>query len=694
MSLEAGRWCAVWGARAALIVGLAGLSGACDDRRIGPLCAEGAAFACTCGEGRQGSRICRSDRIGACECPDPIIIRPDIGDPDGGTERDFELIVEPERLDFGGLDPGQSRTETVAVTNIGPAPARINFSLEEDDEAREFSWGDARDHTGLVLGAGERVETTISYNPTDTVPDTGTLWISDHRGGVRGVVLEALASIPDIEGPLALDMGEVPTGSALRRSIFLRNGGGADLLIDDILIDDNRAFSLCLALPEDRDDFLCPPGDALPTPLVLAPGEVLQVHITYRPRRDGPDTGTLVVRSNDPDEARYEVALSAGGAAPCVEVDTDEIDFGEVPRGQSATRRVRVTNCSPLRPLTIGSLRATGDIAFSVVDLPLPLPGAALRLDPGQSATFSARYAPSNLAAHTGAAEVISNDPENSPLRIDLRGQGVPFDNCPLALGGARVVGQDGPFETQVGAEPLDTVVFDASRSFDPDDPDAGIAGVEWTLIERPEDSNGVLTPDGNDPTPSLFLDLAGRYVVELRVFDSGGTVSCEALRIVLLAVSPEDIHVQLVWDTPNDRDQTDTFGADMDLHFLHPNGEWGDGQWDCHWTNTNPDWATASRQDNPSLDIDDTNGSGPENINLDNPEPIDYKVGVHYYGDNSFGDSTATVRIFLGGVLVFEAQDEPLSNRQFWEVATVHWARVEITPIGIIHDEIPGGTP
>jgi hypothetical protein len=146
------------------------------------------------------------------------------------------------------------------------------------------------------------------------------------------------------------------------------------------------------------------------------------------------------------------------------------------------------------------------------------------------------------------------------------------------------------------------------------------------------------------------------------------------------------------VWDTPGDDDQTDVSGSDVDLHFLHPRGnDWfraGGGDYDCYFANPTPDWGLAGRnEDNPSLDIDDTNGAGPENINLDQPENTQalggpYRVGIHYYradagafaGVNTFGFSDVTVRIYLGGVLTHEVTRAMNDTNDFWEVAGIIW--------------------
>jgi hypothetical protein len=158
--------------------------------------------------------------------------------------------------------------------------------------------------------------------------------------------------------------------------------------------------------------------------------------------------------------------------------------------------------------------------------------------------------------------------------------------------------------------------------------------------------------------------------------------------------VNPDEaIHIELLWNTANDPDQTDNgpiAGADLDLHFAHPlavggfDGD-GDGQpdgwfdlpFDTFWYNEQPNWGSIDPavDDDPSLDRDDTDGAGPENVNLNIPENnTRYKVGVHYWKDHGFGPSFVTVRVFIFGVLVFELTDVELVNHDMWTVTHIEW--------------------
>jgi uncharacterized protein YfaP (DUF2135 family) len=126
--------------------------------------------------------------------------------------------------------------------------------------------------------------------------------------------------------------------------------------------------------------------------------------------------------------------------------------------------------------------------------------------------------------------------------------------------------------------------------------------------------------------------------------------------------------------------------GTDLDLHFLHPSGQWNQAPYDCYGLNANP-----SEGWDPRLDIDDVNGAGPENINYESPDPGVYRIGVHYHEDRAFGASYATVRVFTDRGLIYESRDFLLEGTGvFWEVASLSWPSGEVTVI----DQITNGFP
>jgi hypothetical protein len=232
--------------------------------------------------------------------------------------------------------------------------------------------------------------------------------------------------------------------------------------------------------------------------------------------------------------------------------------------------------------------------------------------------------------------------------------------------------------------EPLDTITLSAAGCTDPDGDPLTYA---WTVVSRPPGSTAeIVGPDSREA--HFFVDLATTtdhpYVFSVTVTDpSGASATCE---VTVLAVPAEALHIQLVWD----RD-----GTDLDLHLLNPAGSadpdgsvgWFNTPNDCHWGNRSPNWGDAgSLEDNPSLDIDDVDGFGPENISLDAPAAGTYTVGAHYYCDHGLGPSLATVRIYCGGVLAAElAGVEISSTGQLWQAATIQWPGCVVTELGDI---------
>lgn len=73
----------------------------------------------------------------------------------------------------------------------------------------------------------------------------------------------------------------------------------------------------------------------------------------------------------------------------------------------------------------------------------------------------------------------------------------------------------------------------------------------------------------------------------------------------------------------------------------------------------------------NGALDVDDTDGFGPETFSLSPPEAgTTYRVYVHYYSDHGRGPTTATMKVYIDDVLVHTGR-QLLTDGQQFEVGT-----------------------
>lgn len=628
---------------------------------------------------------------------------------DGGSfaaVEQVELLVDPTSVTFTSQGLGETSQQVVTIFNQSGTQANLNIDLEEktkaDDQNREFGWGGdlgtlLKDE--VLLQGGDSLTLVVTYTPADSVSDEGNI-IINYNAGQRIVIPLATNEIaPDIDGPSRVIFGRVPAGGNAVRTVTIQNVGRAPLELQRMSLSSvTGEFTVCIPETANSDNCagLMSPGAFPP---VLEYLDTVDVRIRYEPVDDGEDSTTLLIESSDPDERPFLIDINANGAEPCITVTEENgVDFSSAFIGGVSSRTLTITNCSPNKELEVDSIRMTedSDNEYYVEPIPHPLPNQTLTIGVGATSSFVLNYAPGAEASHTGTIEIISNDEAKSPLLIPVTGRGS-TNSCPTPVAKAREVGTGTPFAPTVETIPLATIEFDGTESFDPDGsggPD-GISGYEWTILERPVDSTARLVPNATDEKPKLFLDLAGTYRIELRVYDTQNAPSCETALVNILATPNEDVHVQLVWDTPGDQDQSDSGvgrGSDLDLHFLHPLGTWNQQPWDTYWLNPSPNWDTPASSDDPSLDIDDTDGAGPENINLNNPENVTYRVGAFYFADHNYGPSYATIRIFLAQVLVFEYRDKYLERTgKFWDVAAIEWGQApRVNQIDQIYDGFP----
>ncbi|MCA9560864.1 MAG: choice-of-anchor D domain-containing protein [Myxococcales bacterium] len=645
--------------------------------------------------------------------------------------RTGSIEITPPQYTFPKISPGSRGDREVFIENTGSGPVLIRkIRLDLGDRDFQLFWktsAEGEEYQGLTRGGedrfdypvridpDERLYLVLEYAPEDTSFEQGRVLLDTNlpEGEVAIPVVASEAGAEINVAPRTVDFDRVPARQEATRDVVVTNVGQATLNVTQILLNGSQDFTPLVNGKDprrgQREVLLDADGDGVAG---LAPSQQFTITVRYAPQLEGPDTGELSIFSDDPNQPEVKVDLRANGATPCLDVNPPALEFPTSLVNRIDSRPLSIESCGG-QQLQIDDIRLSedSDPAFALDEESLPetpaLLPAYLPGDIPPSRSIRVSFTPREQRIHNGTLIIESSDPVTPSREVSLLGRGV-LNACPQARA----------LQDAFDVLPLDVVVLDGSPSIDQDGPGNRPVEYEWVITSRPEGSvsqpveafadaaNPAMGgPDDEVETPvALFwVDLAGTYTAELRVKDNLGldSVACDNAAVVTIIAKPDEaIHVQLVWDTPGDDDLTDAEGADLDLHLLHPSASnWFAAPYDCHFLNPVPDWGQPDNPaDDPSLDIDDIAGGGPENINLDNPENTGvlgapYAVGVHYYSSRGrisgqeFGPSFARVRIFLKGELSYDStedrgEDGPReleAEDHFWDVARIHWPEMRV---------------
>ncbi len=273
---------------------------------------------------------------------------------------------------------------------------------------------------------------------------------------------------------------------------------------------------------------------------------------------------------------------------------------------------------------------------------------------------------------------------------LDEDCDGVPDDGC---SGPPWVVCPASPVTVAARA----TVTLTATDG----DPDGDIVSRRWEVLSGPV---GMLYTFGCATCASTTFraDIAGIYQLRYTVTDATGrTASCT----IEVRVTGLGLRVEVVWTSTT---------ADLDTHVLNGSATvWSTSTSDtndCHWRNCTGGaltWPPAGTINDPRLDLDDVNGLGPENVNVDVINVGEtYRVGVHWWSGHGDTSSGVTVRIYCGDISAVPVRTvtRTISGgastygadaaNQFWKVADVVFSGPDtcsVTELGVVVPSGPG---
>jgi uncharacterized repeat protein (TIGR01451 family) len=324
---------------------------------------------------------------------------------------------------------GNSLTYTLTVTNNGPGTAT---GIEVSDVlpagvVYQNALPSAGTHIyaeGTVtwyidsLEAGESASMPVYVTAPETsglITNTATVTGNEVDLMLLNNVFSTITTVlpggpfPDITVvPPSLEFGAVQVGTfSPTASITVSNDGGSDLIIYSVAVNDSQ-FAIT--------------GDDI-SGRTLAPGESVNVSLNFTPLTIGPQSASLTILSNDPDESTVTVSLTGSGTevptAPDIDVTPSSINFGTIAVGSSsAAHKVTVSNTGTA-DLFISSL-SINNSRFTISEGDL----SGKTLAPEASAEISLIFTPSATGTQSGTLTINSNDPDENPVNVGLSGTG------------------------------------------------------------------------------------------------------------------------------------------------------------------------------------------------------------------------------------------------------------------------------
>ena len=585
---------------------------------------------------------------------------------------DARIRVTPNRqITFSRVTVGETHALPFVITSVGRD--HLNVRRIEWDGADSVLLSAEGSAFPRDLPSQGSMPVSVNFSPSASSPSPAgkiRIYSNDPERPVYelDVVAQELAPmihvVPSSEEKLIF--GQTDPGEITTKRVVVTNVGDLPLILNSISLNASTDFSYTL------DN-----ASSLPVTLAANSEDALEISVAFEPKALDKQEGTLVFASNDPAHPQYSLPIISNSDTPCLLIQPTLLEFSPaVSVGSQQTKNVKLTSCSDV-PLKISDVRKTsGPNTYSY-----ELVGANAELANGESATLKVTFTPVSEGSSQAEFVIVNNDPLQGNATLKVMGS-ASANQCPEAVAQAKLSSAS-TWEKTLDLAPLDTVTLDGSLSSDKETTDASELKYFWSIKTAPKDSTSAIASSGEKA--SFFLDLAGKYEICLTVEDSAGMKSCNTDCVTITATPRETIHIQLVWHTPNDKTIGDSDGTDLDLHFMTlPDGKWGDtgiavltNGTDIYFKNQYAVWHVDNfGNEEPSLDIDDFDGEGPENINLNNPAPCRwYAIGVHYYLDNAFGPSYATIRTYINGKMRFEKANISLKQTGvFKQVAWLFW--------------------
>jgi iron transport multicopper oxidase len=303
---------------------------------------------------------------------------------------------------------GQTSTATETFT------AGSQVTVNSVTASGPFTAGSPTPPVGTVLTAGQTFSVPVTFRPTQPGSAGGALSLGTSQGS-ENYSLSATAESASpllVTSPTSISFGGVEDGQSATATVILSNEGAQPLTINSV--SPLNAPYTVVGLPAAGS--------------TIASGQSITATITFAPTQVGQYDTALDIDSTGGGSTTF--IDGEGGTPPQMQVSQENIEFGTVPVGTTATASFIVQNVGGTALTIDKSKPPVGSASYT----PVTSLGEGTTIQPGQSVTETVDFTPTTTGDQT-AAWLIQGDDGSGLQTINFDGTGSAAPTPALTIG-------------------------------------------------------------------------------------------------------------------------------------------------------------------------------------------------------------------------------------------------------------------
>ncbi len=283
-----------------------------------------------------------------------------------------DCLLEPSALNFGDVLLGTNATLDFTITNTGD----VSMLIEPSSSVADFTVTDLPSQ----LAPGQQRTLTVNYHAAATGPLTGFILLGDTACGAVTVTANGILDPNWVTvDPDSINIPPVALGVSVERQILVSNAGPAPLDLNVMILAPTSGFELFQGGGQG----------------VLYPGDSHVIVLQFLCLQEGTYTTALALGPGLPVVPIHAVGFEI---KPDCELETGNLNFGEVAVGGARIRYVDITNNSDSE-MVLGPLSSSP--AFEVSDAPIVLA-------PEATASLQVTFRPTGTTGYSGSISLAN----------------------------------------------------------------------------------------------------------------------------------------------------------------------------------------------------------------------------------------------------------------------------------------------